>query len=131
MSWLQRSPKRSKGSQPHTGLPSPGFQCQEEKAPVEIVAEWDRAAGVPGISLKGPCVDLLSDDSLALSSDTRAAAQRAHTGGTELSGFRAKAGGAACSQTEVLAEATVPLLGPLPTQPADTSATMSELHPPG
>ena len=24
---------RSKGSQPHTRLPSPGFQCQEDKSP--------------------------------------------------------------------------------------------------
>ena len=54
-------------------------------------------------------------DSLALSSskDTRDI-----QGGPKLSGIKAKVEGAAFSLTEVLAEAIVPLLRPLPTESA-------------
>lgn len=49
-------------------------------------------------------------------------------GGTESSGLRARAGGAGFSQTEVLAEATLPLLGPPPPGVQTQVAAVSELH---
>lgn len=66
-----------------------------------------KAGRIPGIPLKWSTqgLDLLTD-SLALNSNSGAAA-RDILGGTELSGFRVRAGGVAYSQIEVLAEATV------------------------
>lgn len=39
--------------------------------------------------------------------------------GTELLGFRMRAGGAICSQMEVQAETTIPMFSPPPFQPED------------
>ena len=59
--------------------------------------------------LKSQCINLLR---LTLSFSSGAA--RDLNGGTELSNFRVMAGGAAYSQSEVLAEAIGPLLCPHP-----------------
>ena len=60
-------------------------------------------------------------DSIPLSSSTRAVPLKAPGTYEEgLSGFRASAGEAAFSHTEVLPEAIVPLLSPPPTLPACT-----------
>ena len=67
--------------------------------------------------LKGPCMYLLrlthSELQGSSSKDTIDV-----WGGTELSGFRTRAGDVTFSQKYVLAEAIVPLLRPPPTEPA-------------
>lgn len=60
-------PCRSKGPQPHTGLSSPGFQCPQllaAKASRDGNSVTQRAAGAPGVLLKGPCMNLPLMDSL-------------------------------------------------------------------
>lgn len=39
-------PLRSKGPQPHTGLPSPGFQWQEEESPHHLAVKISRIPSV-------------------------------------------------------------------------------------
>lgn len=73
-------------------------------------------AGVPGVPLKGPHTNLLKN-LLSLSSSTKAA-------GTELSGFKVRAGGETSFQTEVLAESIVSSLSP----PQSGSADISHGH---
>ena len=52
-------------SQPHTRLPNPGFQCQEEKFPQFLVAkttrdlsQWKKLLEPQAVPLKDPHVDL-------------------------------------------------------------------------
>ena len=73
--------------------------------------------------LKGPHTDLLTDGltcSEPQSWDSSLKAARDKQKGIELSDLRARAGGAAFSQTEVLEEAIVPLLSPPTIQHIDT-----------
>ena len=71
---------RSKDSQPHTGLPSPEFQCQEDKSPQLLVAnqqglsQWKKLLEPQAVPLKEPTHELTYTDSLPLSSSTRIAA---------------------------------------------------------
>ena len=68
--------------------------------------------------LKGPNRDLVGFTLSKLQCvDSRLKVIRDIQGGTELSGIRVRAGGTTFSQTEVLAEAIVPSLGPHPTEP--------------
>lgn len=98
-------------------MPSPDYQCQEEESPQylgvkvsrdSVWVKW-RAAGVPSIPLKQPKHRLTHSLTLVLSSSEGTATRKAPgiQGGIELSGFRARTGGAALSQTEVLADAIV------------------------
>lgn len=102
-------------SRPHVGLPSLGFQCWKEESLqnlvvkiVEIVAEWGQRA------VKDLCLELQVDSLWALVLGQWLIGHQGNTGGTELSGFRVRARGAAFFQTEVLVEATISLLGSLP-----------------
>ena len=69
-----------------------------------------RASGVPGIPLKE------SVHGLRLAVSEHLMISQGQKGKNELSGFRAGAGGAAISQTDVLAGSIVSLLSPPPTE---------------
>lgn len=86
-----------------------------------------RATGVTDVPFKGPMHAWTYLDSHPLSSSAGAVAGKAPGplgGETELSGFRMRVGGAAFSQSKVLAEAIVPLLSPPCTELA--GGTVSE-----
>lgn len=73
--------------------------------------------------LEGPHMDIVPKELTHLSSNTGAEVQKAPgtlQGGTELSDLRARAEGAASSQTEVLIGAIFPLFSPSSTQAAHT-----------
>lgn len=106
-------------------LLSPGVQCWEEKSPQPLRLSETEGCGFAYFPLKGPRPALLANG-LAPSElqcwGSGSRGSRDVQGGAEVLGFRTRAGGAACSQTEVQAEATVPLLSPPRSQPTDTGA---------
>lgn len=73
------SHRGARGCQPHTGLPDPEHQCQEEKTPQGLAVKirrdllWWRAAVDPDILLKGLSTDLLTN---TISSSEGKAAQK-------------------------------------------------------
>lgn len=113
---------RREGSQPHTSLPSPEHQFQEEDFPQHLAVKISRepvqlrqrAAGSPGALLKGLSM-VTHSQKLTLSTSKGTETQKSTRdvlGGTELSGFRGRAGGATLSRTEVLTDTIVPLSSP-------------------
>ena len=125
ISWLQRSPLKSEGSQPHSRPPSPGFQFQNEKSPellaIKINGDWgwgsQRVARVPdSSSYKAWAWTYL--DSLPLSWGSSLKGIRDIWGGNQWFRIREKTRKEATFfQTEVRAEAIVPLMSPPPTEP--------------
>lgn len=119
-------PLRSEGFQPHTGSLAQASSAGE-KSPqlltmktMKIVAKWDEhRLESQADHLKGTHMDLLAD--ILLSSELQCWDRSLKSAGdtqeiTELSHFRERAKEAASSNIEVLAEATLSLLGPKPTQ---------------
>ena len=80
-----------------------------------------RASRVPGTPFKGPAHGVTSDGLTCSELQCQGSSSKGVRDigvGTELSGFGVRAAEAAFSQREVLAEGIVPLLMPLPTEPA-------------
>ena len=105
---MQRIPLRIEGSEPHTGLPNPpvlgrGFPtisgCENQQGfHLHKMKGW----WTPRYSLKGPKHRLIYSQTFILSSkDSTMKSARDTLGGTELSGFRTRTGGAVLSKTKV------------------------------
>ena len=113
-----RSPLRSKEFQPHTTSPSPGSQCRE----VPITSGCKNQQGLwlsetedywspRHFLLKDSCPELLGLIPSELQCCGSSSKGTSNVwGGTELCGIRSRTGGAAFSQTELLAEAIVAFL---------------------
>lgn len=109
---------RSEGSKPNTGLPSSEHQCQKEESPQHLAVKisrdsvWVRWKAAVDLGIRHP----LDTDSLT---NTHPKLQKRNSSsksirgiwvGTKLSGFKARAAGAALSRNKVPANATVSLL---------------------
>ena len=146
---LQRSLPMIKGYQTHTGIPSPGFQCQEGKSPLsdykkqqELWLSEMRAQKSPAFLLKVPHMNLLAVRLIcSVLHLWGSKTSRDVLGGTELSGLRVRAGGLAFFQTEKEKRESKELkpysknyngrghcsfVEPSPTQPGDRGGATSE-----
>lgn len=107
---MEVPPEELRVPAPHQG-PQPSDPVSGRCVPTTSGHEnqWRSVAGVLGIPLKGPAhgiTDRFTHSELQRWSSSSKGA-RDIPGGTELSGFRMKAEGAAISQTEVLAESII------------------------